>query len=115
MNKYVLTALLCPFVGSSLQARPGEPSAPAGNPIRVGGYEACPTDSQLALEARAFIQKNLSALTITEVAGAYIQLVAGLNVKLVCRVKGEDGPSEWQFVAYQSLDHTWHLYAAERI
>lgn len=110
MNKYVLTALLCPLIGTGAGAQ-----EPAGADLHpMGAYEPCPTDTPLAMDARAFIQENLAALAIDEVCEAYTQVVAGLNVKLVCKVTGEDGPSRWQFVAYRSLDRRWHLYKADR-
>ena len=111
MNKYVLTALLCPLLGTPAQAQ--EPVGPDFH--APGSYDPCPTDTAVAMEARAFVQRNLAAMTIVEVCEAYTQLVAGLNVKLVCKVAGEDGPSRWQFVAYRSLDKRWHLYGATRI
>lgn len=111
MNKYVLTAMLCPLFGSAVQAPSGEPTKRPGE----GGYEACPVDAALAVEGKAFIQENLPALTILEVREAYTQLAAGFIVKLVCKVAGEDGPALWQFEAFRSLDWQWHFQGANRL
>jgi len=69
----------------------------------------------LVLDAKAYVQKHLAAMSLGEVTEAYTQVVAGVNIKLVVNVTADDGPSSWQFVAYQSLDGKWHLYSANRI
>lgn len=117
MNKYVLTAMLCPFMTATGQAQaPQDPSGPP-NPSRiiVGGYQPAQTDTPLVLDAKAFVQKHLASMNLNEVTEAYTQVVAGLNVKLVCEVMADDGPSFWEFVAYRSLDSKWHFYSANRI
>lgn len=112
MNRYVLTALLCPLLGTHATAQV-LPSSRASH--RVGAYVLTATDTPEVQEAKAFIQGHLASINVDEITEAYTQVVAGLNVKLICKVSGEDGPSEWQFVAYRSLDGRWHLWAADRI
>jgi len=43
------------------------------------------------------------------------QVVAGTNVKLVCRVTGEGAPARWEFVAWHRLEGTWELISARRL
>lgn len=116
MNKVVLAAMLCPLLGSAANAVSPEAEDSLRSPMRkVGAYQACSTEAELVQTAKCFIQGQLTGMTLAEVQEAYTQVVAGVNVKLVCRVLDEDGESEWQFIAYRSLDRRWHLYAANRI
>jgi hypothetical protein len=107
--------LLCPFIGLSALALPPATPAPRGKTIHVGGYSPAPTDTPLVTDAKAFLQASLPSWSFREVVEAYTQVVAGLNVKLVCDVTEADGPSQWQFVAFRSLDGRWHLTSAERL
>ena len=116
MNKGALAALLCLFTGMAAhaQANPQPGSAPSKQP-RVGAYEPTSSDTPLVLDAKNYIQKHLASMSVAEVREAYTQVVAGLNVKLICAVTSDDGPSDWQFVAFRSLDGCWHLTSAKRI
>lgn len=80
----------------------------------IGGYRPVPTDNPLVAEAKAYVQKHLVAMSLGEVAEAFTQVVAGVNVKFVCQVAADDGTSTWEFVAYQSLDGRWHFWSANR-
>jgi hypothetical protein len=97
-----------------LAASPAFAQAPTVPPP-MGAYRPAPVDTPLVGDARAFVQKHLASMTLGDVTEAYIQVVAGLNVKLVCTVVADDGPSAWEFVAYRSLDGKWHFYSANRI
>jgi len=110
MNKYVLTALLCPLLPLSAQTDATDRSGPI-----MGGYQAAPTDLTLVQEAKVCVQHHLSSMTLDEVMEAYTQVVAGLNIKLVCAVRDEDGPACWQFVVFKDLEGKWHLTSANRI
>jgi hypothetical protein len=116
MNKGVLAALLCLFTGMAAhaQANPQPGSTPA-NTHRMGAYEPAPSDMPLVQDAKTYIQKHLASMSVNEIREAYTQVVAGLNVKLICAVTSDDGPSDWQFVAFRSLDGRWHLTSARRI
>jgi hypothetical protein len=81
----------------------------------MGAYEPAPCDMPLVQDARAYIQKHLPSMNLEDVKEAYTQVVAGLNVKLICSVTADDGQSNWQFVAFRSLDGHWHLTSAKRI
>jgi hypothetical protein len=113
MNKFVLSALLCPILGSPLSAQAA--TDPGSREHRVGAYQPAPSDTPLVREALAYVQRQLTTLSLGEVTEAYTQVVAGLNVKLIVKATGDDGPSEWQFVAYRSLDGKWHFWSASRI
>ena len=116
MNKLVMASLLCPLVSVPARALPppnDRPSSLSG-PL-MGAYQPAPCDSQLVQDARSFVQRHLASMTLDEVTEAYTQVVAGLNVKLVCTVSGEDGPASWQFVAYRSLDGQWHFRSANHL
>jgi hypothetical protein len=120
MNKYVLAALLCSNFAPAAQGNPASPAGPpADSPERssilVGAYVPAPLDAALVLEAKAYVQKHLASMNLGEVTEAYTQVVAGLNIKVVCSVTADDGPSSWQFVVYQTLDGKYHLYSADRL
>ena len=72
-------------------------------------------EAPLVQEARTFLQGRLFGMTLNQVREAYTQVVAGLNVKLVCEVQEEDGLATWQFVAFRSLDGHWHFHSALRL
>jgi hypothetical protein len=116
MNKYVLAAMLCPMFGATAGAQSLEfaDAAPSSRGL-PGGYQPCPVDATVVEEAKTFVQRHFTSMTLLEVKEAYTQVVAGLNVRFTCVVQGDDGLSEWQFVAYLSLDKQWHLHSANRI
>lgn len=116
MNRIVLSALLCPLLGIAAQAQ--APSAGYGStsaPIMAGAYAPLPTDSPLVQEAEQFVQSRMLSMTFGEVSVAYVQVVAGLNIKMVCSVMEDGEQSSWRFVAFRSLDGRWHLGLAERL
>jgi hypothetical protein len=80
-----------------------------------GGYQPADVESAMVQEARAAAQKQLPNLRIETVLEAYVQVVAGANYRLVCRVSGEDGPSTWEFVVWSRLDGQWQLTDARRM
>ena len=112
MNRYVLAALLCSNFFNSAQAQ--LPVA-AEQRVLVGAYSPAPLDLPLVQETKAYVQKHLAAMTLGELREAYTQVVAGVNIKVVCNVTADDGNSTWEFVVYQSLDGKRHLYSANRI
>jgi hypothetical protein len=118
MKHLLFSALLCPLLSAQpapLQAVPAAPgdSIPRG-PV-MGAYAPANLDAPLVREARNFIQSHLALMVLGEISEAYTQVVAGLNVKLVCSVTGDDGRSTWQFIAYRSLDGRWHFHSATRL
>lgn len=90
-------------------------AASAQTPPMPGGYQPRDVADADVQEARAAIQEQLASMRIEEVQAAYVQVVAGLNFKLICRVSGDDGPSTWQFVIWRRLDGTWRLTEARRL
>lgn len=123
MNRGCLASLIIPIVALSAQAQTpgnGTPAPQAGEPgptpdILVGAYSKVPLDTPVVKEARDFLQSRLVSLTLGEVSVAYVQVVAGLNVKLVCDVMEDGQTASWKFVAYRSLDGHWHFWLAEHL
>jgi hypothetical protein len=117
MNRILPAILLSPLLaapGPALAAQdPPAGSQPAPMP---GSYQPAAVDSPGVLAARDAIQKQFAVLQIQTVKEAYVQVVAGLNFKLVCLV-AEDAsdPSTWEFVIWQRLDGLWQLQTARRL
>jgi len=84
----------------------------------AGGYAQVDGKGPVADQARKMVQRYFSdaRLRIVEVQEAYTQVVAGTNIKLVCRVlaAGEED-SVWEFVIWHKLDDSWRLTSAVRV
>lgn len=123
MNRTHLAVLIIPFLALSAQAPlEGAPAAQTGEPgpgnaadILFGAYRKVPIDTPVVQEARAFLQSRLVSLTLGETSVAYVQIVNGTNVKLVCDVLEDGRTASWKFVAYKSLDGHWHFWSAEHL
>jgi len=115
MNRFFLAALLCPLAGTLAPAQ--SPLSPgAGQELLAPGqFKPIPAGSDLALEARAFVQHALPGLGRIEVCEAYDAVVKGVKVKLVCAVAEGGAPSQWQFVVLHDLNAEWRLLSAERL
>jgi hypothetical protein len=111
MNRIVLSALLCAFLAPLAH---GEAPAPQKN-ILVGAYRQVPVDSPVVQDARNYIQTRLVSVNLGEVTTAYVQVVEGLNVKLICTATEDGQQATWKFIAFQSLDGLWHLGLAEHL
>ena len=114
MNRFALAALLFPLLGTFAQAQTPTPT-PTVNASLFGAYSPVPSDSPVVLEARTFMQSRLLSLTLGEVSVAYVQIVEGMNVKLVCSVMEDGKPSSWKFEAFHSLDGQWHFGLAQHL
>jgi len=101
--------LLLPLLGLTVMAQ-----APPPRP-KPGSARPAPADDPLVVEARGFIQKHLAILRIERVMEASTQVVAGRRVRLVCRVREEEGEGQWEFVAYRPLNGPWRLQLAQRL
>ena len=106
----VLAALMAP--GAAAKATPAAQTDPG--PV-VGGYRSLDLESPSALEARAAIQKYFVSLRLGAIQEAYLQVVAGTNIKLVCLVDGEERPAAWEFVVWHRLDDRWELTSARKL
>ncbi|BDU74034.1 hypothetical protein [Mesoterricola silvestris] len=115
MNRFVLAILLCPSLTLAAQSPARPAPQPGSDPILVGDYRPTPVDQPQVREAKDFLQQKLPGMTLLDVTRAYTQVVAGLNVKLQAKVLDEEGTMDWEFVAFQGLDGTWHLTSANRI
>ena len=81
----------------------------------VGAYQIARVDAPLVLQARKAIQRHFRLLRLGQVLEAYTQVVAGTNVKLVCKVKGEAQESQWEFVVWHKLDNSWQFQSCARV
>lgn len=116
MNRIVLAALLCPLLGVMAHAQTTPAGAPpTQNEILFGAYTPVPSNTPVVVEARNYVQSRLMSMTLGEVSVAYTQVVAGLNVKIVCSVMEDGHESSWKFVTFKSLDGQWHLGLAQRL
>ncbi len=110
MNIAYLLLLACPLLAAP-------PRTPAGSAPRArvmpGSYQSVDPDSAEVREARAAIQRQMECLPIASVQEAFVQVVAGLNYKLVCRVE-TDG-NVWEFVVWHRLNDAWELTSAKRL
>jgi len=111
MNRFAVLALYAPLLTGALPME--------GHARRlVGGYAPAGVDDALVREARTEIQRYFvpELQRLAEIRQASTQVVAGLNVKLLCQVTSADrGPSLWEFVAWRRLDGAWQLISATRV
>ena len=107
-----LSALLV-FVSFNLSTMAETPPNPAKP--SPGAPQLAEQNDPLVLEAKEFVQKHLALLRIEEIKEAHTQVVAGRNVRLVCRVKEDQGEGTWEFVAYRPLSGHWQLLLARRL
>lgn len=115
MNRAILAALLCPLLGLGAQAQTPDGGTPPAPAHLFGAFEPVPANSPVVQEARDFAQSRMLSMTFGEVSVAYVQVVAGLNVKIVCGVTEDGQQSSWKFVVFKSLDGKWHMGMAERL
>lgn len=112
-----MKSILFPLFVCPLMAAPPahtRPTAPASQAM-PGGYQSVDREAAPVQEAKATVQKELSALSIEAVLEAYQQVVAGMNYKLVCRVAEPGGADTWEFVVWHRLDGTWKLTSARQL
>jgi hypothetical protein len=103
--------LLFPLSSLLLMAQtPPFPQKPA-----PGAAQPAALEDPLVVEAKHCVQKNFAILRIERVTEASTQIVAGRRVRLVCRVKEEDGEGTWEFVAFRPLQGHWRLQSANRL
>jgi hypothetical protein len=107
-----LAIVLVPFLAAALPAQAAPP--PKVAPM-TGAYQLAEADRTDVQQAREAVQKHFATLRIEEVREAWIQVVAGTNYRLVCRVSESDGPSTWEFIIWHRLDDTWRLESAKRV
>lgn len=108
--------LLLPFLLTALLGVPARAQAPRSAADAVfGAYQRVPADLPVVQEARDFLKSRMVSLSLGETSAAYVQVVDGTNVKMVCDVVEEGRAASWKLVAYKSLDGHWHLWSAERL
>ena len=115
MYKFIAMALLCPCFSALAAPRfPEAAPAAARSAGTPGAYNPVPTDAPMVLAAKSFVQERFPMMFLQEVEEAFIQVEAGYNVKFRCRVVMEEGPVQWQFIAFQSPEGAWRLVSAQR-
>jgi hypothetical protein len=113
IGRLLLLSALLVFAFSNLSSMAETP--PSSARPQPGAPQPADRNDPLVLEAKEFIQKHLALLRIEEIKEAHTQVVAGRNVRLVCRVKEELGEGTWEFVAYRPLNGHWQLILAKRL
>jgi len=103
--------LLLPLLGLTLMAQ----ALPPTPKPRPGSVQPANLDDPLVEEAKGFVQKHLAILRIERVTEATTQVVAGRRVRLLCRVKEEEGEGQWEFIASRQPNGKWHLQLAKRL
>jgi len=115
MNRILLSALLCPLLGLMAHAQAPTSSPATHDGALFGAYQLVPSTTPVVQEARAYLQSHLPFLTLEDVPVAYVQIVDGTNVKLICTSMEEGRSASWKFVTFRSPDGLWHLGLAERL
>ncbi len=110
----MLRNILVCVIGLALNAQASQ-KLDGPPPQKVGGYQAAKVDEPIIVEAKAFVQKHLAILRTESIKEASIQIVAGTNIRLVCRVAEEEGSGMWEFRAFKSLRGRWELQLARRL
>lgn len=104
--------LLLPFLLAALLGAPAQ--AQTHDPV-FGAYQRVTADAPMVQEARDYLKGHLGQLSLGETTVAYVQVVDGLNVKLVCDAVEEGRTTSWKLVAFKNREGKWHLLTAERL
>jgi hypothetical protein len=104
-----VTALL---LALPLGAGAPQPKAPG---ILPGGFRSLDPASDPAKAAAGAVQKELALLTVNKVEQAFVQVVAGMNYRLVCQAQRGEAVSTWEFIIWSKLDGTWELTSARKL
>lgn len=116
MRRTLSTVALIALLGLAAPAQTAAAGASGDQgPILVGAYAPAAVDAPEVQDARNVAQTRLPALSQVQVASAYIQVVKGLNVKLICTAQAEGRQQSWKFVVYRDLDGRWELTLAEQL
>jgi len=92
-----------PVYSPNLTTVPPSPT-PTPTPTMVGGYTPVKVNDPLVVSALAFLQQNFPAIKIKQVKSAGQQVVAGLNVKMICLIDLPGDPQMWELTVYQDLN-----------
>jgi len=78
-----------------------------------GGWNKIATNDKMVSDSVSYLQANFPVIVIDKVQEAYQQVVAGLNVKIICTVAHLKNKEKWEIVIYKDLKGTFHLTSAK--
>jgi len=78
-----------------------------------GGYTKVSVQDQSVTDTLNYLKENFPALKVAEIKEAYAQVVAGLNVKLICQMEGYQTGELWEIVVFRDLDGEFHFTGAK--
>jgi hypothetical protein len=68
-----------------------------------GGWMKIAVDDKAVTDSLAYLKQNFPVIRIEGVQSAYQQVVAGLNIKLVCKVSQMGNDEMWELIIYKDL------------
>jgi hypothetical protein len=115
MPHFAKASLLFLALAPLAQAQEAVPVAVTRPQHRMGAYQVAAKESPFVLEAIACVQRHMPLLRLDKILEAYTQVVAGINIKLLCNVTTDGELSQWEFVVFRNLDGQYHLSLAKRL
>jgi len=89
------------------------PPMPTPAPTMCGSYTPVNLNDPLVVSALDFLKQNFPALKIQQVKSAGQQVVAGMNVKLVCLMDFPGNSLMWELTVYQDLNGNFQFTGAK--
>ncbi len=80
----------------------------------VGGYMKVAVSDKEVAAALSYLKKNFPALGIESVVEASTQVVAGMNIKMICKVTHAGTSETWEMVVYRDLKNEYHFTGAKK-
>jgi hypothetical protein len=111
--KKVFVLMFCLFIVASVCY--AQERMVSDNRQIVGGYTKVSVDSKDVTDALSYVKKNFPAFGVESVEEAYTQVVAGLNVKMVCKVAHPKCSEKWELTVYRDLKSEYHLTGAKSV
>jgi hypothetical protein len=81
----------------------------------AGGYTKVPVNEKEVTGALSYLKKNFPAFGIDSVEEAYTQVVAGVNIKLICKVTHPGNRETWEIIVYRDLKNEYHFTGAKSV
>jgi hypothetical protein len=101
----ILLAVLAFFSQAAMGADDGQPT--------VGGWKKISITDKEVVDSLAYLGENFPVITVEKVHSAYVQVVAGLNVKLICTIAGLGEEKKWEIIVYKDLEKNFHFTSAK--
>ncbi|GEM_PF-2477837 len=111
--KRIATVMLCIVILTSICL--AQERLVCENKPMVGGYAKVTVSEKVVTETLSFLKKSFPAFGIESVEEAYTQVVAGMNIKLVCKVSHPQCTETWELVVYRDLNGEYHLTGAKSV